>query len=59
MDMPKLYVRCKEKNCEVEFASGLAMDKKSFETFTLIGNVHTCPNGHTHRYNKEDYFFKE
>jgi hypothetical protein len=56
-DMPKLYVKCKE--CGVKFAAGIAMNRKSFETSTLVGNYHTCPKGHTHLYNKEDYFFPE
>lgn len=55
--MPKLYVKCKE--CGVKFAAGIAMNRKSFETSTLVGNYHTCPKGHTHLYNKEDYFFPE
>ena len=57
--MPKLYVKCKEKNCGIKFASCIAMDRKSFETFTLVGNYHICPKGHEHQYNKEDYFFQE
>jgi len=55
--MPKLYVRCKEKNCSLKFASGIIMDRKSFETSILVGNYHTCPKGHTHQYSKKDYFF--
>jgi len=57
--MPKLYVKCKEKKCGIKFASGIAMDRKSFETSTLVGNYHICPKGHKHQYNKEDYFFQE
>jgi hypothetical protein len=56
--MPELYLKCKEKNCGVEFPSGIVMDRKSFETTILAGNYHTCPKGHTHQYNKKDYFFK-
>jgi len=56
-DMPNLYVKCKK--CGSKFASGIAMDRKSFETSTLVANYHTCPKGHTHQYNKEDYFFQE
>jgi hypothetical protein len=56
--MPELYLRCKEKNCDAEFPSHIVMDKKSFETAILVSNYHTCPKGHTHKYNKEDYFFK-
>lgn len=55
--MPKLYVKCKD--CGVKFASGMAMDRKSFETSTLVGNYHTCPKRHKRQYNKEDYFFQE
>ena len=57
--MADLYLKCKEKNCGTEFRSGIAMDKKSFETSTLTGNYHTCPKGHTYQYSKEDYFFKQ
>lgn len=54
-DMPMLYVRC--KICGTKFASGISVDKKSFETLTLKNNHHKCPRGHLHSYNKEDYFF--
>jgi hypothetical protein len=56
--MPELYLKCKEKNCGVEFPSGIVMDRKSFETTILAGNYHTCPKGHTRQYDKKDYFFK-
>jgi len=55
--MPMLYLKC--KTCGAEFPSGMSFDKKSFETATLIGNYHTCPKGHTHPYDKKDYYFKE
>ena len=51
--MPRLYLRC--KTCDTEFASGISVDKKSFETLILSGNQHTCPKGHTHTYDKKDY----
>jgi len=52
-----LYVKCKK--CGFEFPSGIAMDKESFETSSLIGNNHSCPQcGTRGQYNKEDYFFK-
>ena len=50
-----LYLKC--KTCGVEFVSGIACDKKSFQTLTLKGNYHTCPKGHTHQYDKKDYHF--
>ena len=55
--MPMLYLKC--KSCQTEFASGIGSDKESFKTVRLIGNYHTCPKGHTHQYDKKDYFFKE
>lgn len=55
--MPMLYLRC--KTCGVEFASGMSFDKTSFETAILKGNYQTCPKGHTHQYDKKDYYFKE
>ena len=54
--MPMLYLKC--KTCKTEFASGIDADKKSFETMQLMGNGHTCPKGHTNRYDKKDYYFK-
>ena len=51
------YLRC--KTCGIEFASGISTDKKSFETMALSKNQHTCPKGHTHAYDKKDYYFKE
>jgi hypothetical protein len=55
--MPTLYLKC--KTCSIEFPSGMSFDKKSFETSILKGNYHTCPKGHTHQYEKKDYYFKE
>jgi hypothetical protein len=51
-----LYLKC--KTCGVTFPSGIAMDKESFQSAMLRKNRHTCPSGHEHEYNKEDYFFK-
>jgi len=51
--MPLLYIKC--KTCGVKFASGISIDKKSFETIGLKENYHICPKGHKHSYNKEDY----
>ena len=56
-NMPMLYLKC--KTCQIEFASGIGSDKKSFETISLIGNYHVCPKGHTNQYDKKDYYFKE
>jgi hypothetical protein len=55
--MPMLYVKC--KTCGVEFASGMSFDKRSLETAILKANYHRCPKGHTHQYDKKDYYFKE
>jgi hypothetical protein len=54
--MGKLYLRC--KTCGVEFQAGVVFDKKSFEVDALGMNRHTCPGGHTHHYNSEEYYFK-
>ena len=51
--MPMLYLRC--KTCDTEFASGISVDNKSFETLILSENHHICPEGHTHTYDKKDY----
>jgi hypothetical protein len=42
----------------MEFPSGMNFDKKSFETTTLLNNIHTCPMGHKNSYDKKDYYFK-
>ena len=54
--MPMLYLKC--KTCQMEFASGFNFDKKSFETSQIFNNVHSCPNEHTNKYDKKDYYFK-
>lgn len=48
-----LELKC--KTCGLQFKSGIAMSRKSFETAILVANKHRCPNGHIHSYNKEDY----
>lgn len=53
----KLQLKC--KTCGVSFDSGIAMSRRSLETCVLRGNVHQCPSGHKHAYNKEDYFFQQ
>ena len=55
--MATLYLNC--KTCGMEFASGIAMDEKSFASTQLSNNSHTCPMGHTNSYNKKDYHFKK
>ena len=55
VEMPMLHVRC--KTCGREFASGMSFDEQSFKTAIISGNFHTCPIGHTHQYDKGDYFF--
>jgi hypothetical protein len=53
--MPMLYLKC--KICGTKFASGIAVDEKSYKTLSLINNSHTCPKGHVSSYNKQDYSF--
>jgi hypothetical protein len=53
--MPMLYLKC--KTCGTKFASGISVDETSFKTLNLVNNSHTCPKGHTHAYNKQDYSF--
>ena len=55
--MLRLYLKCKK--CGVRFPSGINIDKESFKTTMLIGNYHDCPNGHTEKYDKKDYFYDE
>jgi hypothetical protein len=54
--MGKLYLRC--KTCGVEFQAGVVFDKNNFEADVLGLNSHTCPDGHTHQYDSEEYYFK-
>ena len=54
--MPTLYLTC--KTCNTEFASGISVDEKSFETMVFSGNRHICPKGHTHAYDKNNYYFR-
>ena len=51
-----LELKC--KTCGVQFKSGIAMSRKTFETSMLVANEHKCPNGHVHSYNKEDYIVR-
>ena len=53
--MPMLYIKCKK--CSIKFPSGISMDKESFKTTILVGNYHVCPNNHTEKYDKKDYFY--
>ena len=55
--VPTLYLKC--KTCETEFASMIGADRVSFETMVLSRNQHTCPKGHTHAYDTEDYYLKD
>jgi hypothetical protein len=53
--MPKLYVRCKEKNCSLKFASGIVMDRKSLETSHSCGELSHMPQRtHLVMYNKHN-----
>jgi hypothetical protein len=54
---PMLYVKC--KTCGVEFDSSIRCDKQIFKTLELRDNRHHCPNGHTNRYNKKDYYYRD
>jgi hypothetical protein len=62
-DLPKdisphdLYVKC--KTCGIEFPAGIRSNPRSFATSMFIGNTYTCPNGHAHSYDKEDYTLKK
>jgi len=53
--MPKLHLKC--KTCGIVFESGISADRQSFETLTLVNNVHQCPKEHRNSYDKKDYFF--
>ena len=48
-----LELKC--KTCGMQFKSGIAMSRKTFETSVLVSNQHECPNGHINSYNKQDY----
>jgi hypothetical protein len=54
---PMLYVKC--KMCGVEFDSSIRCNKQIFNSLELRDNRHHCPNGHTDRYNKKDYYYRE
>ncbi len=51
---------CKNPECRKIFSSGIVMDRKSFETATLLGNIHKCPFcGKAEKYDKPDYILSE
>ena len=52
-----LYIRC--KTCGIEFPAGIGTNPKSFATSIFIGNLHRCPKGHAHPYDKVDYIMKK
>ena len=54
---PMLYVKC--KTCGVELWSSIRCDKQIFKSLELQGNRHHCPNGHTNRYSKKDYYYRD
>lgn len=62
-DLPKdtsphdLYAKC--KTCDIEFRVGIRTNPRSFATSQFMGNFHTCPNGHTNSYDKDDYILKK
>jgi len=51
-----LYLKCKK--CNIEFFSWIRADERIFRTLDLRGDYHTCPNGHKHRYDQKDYYYK-
>jgi hypothetical protein len=52
-----LYIRC--KTCGIEYSAGIRTNPKSFATSVFIGNLHRCPEGHAHSYDKVDYIMKK
>lgn len=52
-----LYLKC--KTCNIEFPAGIRTNPRSHATSQYIGNMHTCPNGHSNSYDKEDYMLKK
>lgn len=52
-----LYVKC--KTCSVEFPAGIRTNPRSFATSVYVGNMHQCPKGHMHSYDKGDYILKK
>jgi hypothetical protein len=54
---PMLYVKC--KTCGVEFWSSIRCNIQIFKSLELRNNRHHCPNGHTNRYNKRDYYYRD
>jgi len=62
-DIPKdvsphdLYAKC--KTCGIEFPVGIRTNPRSFATSSYVGNVHKCPDGHVHPYDKQDYLLKK
>jgi len=53
----RVYVKC--RTCGVEFYAGIVVNPRSFATSVFRGNIHQCPNGHRHAYDKEDYVLKK
>lgn len=50
-----LYVKCKK--CGLTFPSGMAMDRKTFESATISGQQYECRYcGKKHTYEKADHF---
>jgi len=49
----RLEVEC--KTCGTRFFSGFSTTKSAFQSSIYQNNVHRCPSGHEHPYNKEDY----
>lgn len=52
-----LYVKC--KTCGIEFPAGIRTNPRSFAMSMYLGNMHRCPNGHAHSYDKADYTLKK
>jgi hypothetical protein len=47
------------KTCGIEFSASFRTNPRSFATTQIIGYTITCPNGHTHSYNKADFSLKK
>lgn len=52
-----LHIKC--KTCGTEFPAGIRTNPQSFATSVFIGNLHQCPQGHAHSYDKVDYILKK
>jgi len=49
----RLFLCC--NSCEIRFDSELELSYSEFENRKLLNNIHGCPEGHFHAYDKNDY----